>query len=100
MNEKEKAIMAMYQASRPGHFSGAASMVNHWAWSALALALGLIVWLLIALVHAENERNALMTRACQDRVFPAEVDARCLARVRTRAHWWQHVAYALSHPNS
>jgi hypothetical protein len=100
MDDKEKAVMAMYHASNPGHFSGEASRFNHLPWSLLALAVGLIVWLVIALSHAENQRNALATRACQDRVFPAEIDTRCLARVQTRAHWWQHVLYALTHPDA
>jgi hypothetical protein len=98
--EREKAVMAMFRATRPTPFAGAASSVNHLAWSLLAIAVGLIFWLLIALAHAENQRNALLTRVCQDRVFPAEIDTRCLERVSTRAHWWQHVAYALGHLRS
>lgn len=98
--EKEKAVMAMYRETRPAPFVGEASSFNHLAWSLLAIAVGLIFWLLIALAHAENQRNALMTRVCQDRVFPAEIDSRCLARASTREHWWQHVAYALGHLRS
>lgn len=97
MDEKEKAVMAMYAAARPEEYSGAPSSFNHLAWSLLAIAVGLIAWLLIALSNAENQRNALMTRVCQDRVYPAETDMRCLERVITREHWWQHVHYALTH---
>ncbi len=66
-------------------------------WTLLALALGLIVWLSLALVNAENQRNALITRACADPVFKGEVDARCLATIKTRARAWQHLSYALTH---
>lgn len=99
MDEKEKAVMAMYSASRPQEYTGEPGNINHLAWSLLALAVGLIVWLLIALVNAENQRNALIGKVCQDRVFATEIDAACLARVSTRAHWWQHVYYALTHPH-
>lgn len=100
MDEKEKAVMAMYGATRPRDYTGEPSNFNHLAWSLLAIALGLICWLLIALTNAENQRNALIGKACQDRVFPTEIDMACLARVDTRAHWWQHVYYALTHPRS
>lgn len=100
MDKKEQAVMAMYDATRPGEFSGVPSNVNHLAWSLLAVAVGLIAWLLIALSNAENQRNALMTKVCQDRVFAAEIDTRCLERVKTRDHWWQHVSYALTHPRA
>ena len=98
MNEKEKKVMAMYRETLPPHvFIGVPSTTNHLAWSLLAITVGLIVWLTIAVVHAENQRNALVTRVCQDRVFDAELDLHCLAFVQTRAHWWQHVHYALAH---
>lgn len=92
--------MAMYRDTLPpSEFVGEASRVNHLAWSLLALAAALIFWLMIALANTENQRNALITKACQDRVFPAELDRRCLEFVHSRAHWWQHVAYALTHLN-
>ncbi|MES2740958.1 MAG: hypothetical protein V4754_08390 [Pseudomonadota bacterium] len=96
MDDKERAVMSLYRKARPGEYREQPSHINHVAWSLLVFALGLIFWLSIALVHAENERHALMSRVCQDRVFPAEVDQRCLAFVRTRDHWWQHIAYALT----
>jgi hypothetical protein len=97
MNEKEKKVMAIYRETLPPHvFVGVPSTTNHLAWSLLAITVGLMVWLTIAVVHAENQRNALVTRVCQDRVFDAELDLHCLAFVQTRAHWWQHVHYALS----
>jgi hypothetical protein len=66
-------------------------------WTLLALALGMSVWLALAVVHAENERNALITRACADPVFKGEVDAKCLANIKSREHWWQHLTYAMTH---
>lgn len=76
------------------------SAVNHWAWSSLVLALGFIVWLCIALVNAENQRNAVMRNLCPDPLFKGALDARCLATVQSRQHWWQHVSYALTHLRS
>jgi hypothetical protein len=66
-------------------------------WTLLAIAFGLLVWVGSAVVHAENQRNALMTGACADPVFKGEVSKKCLADVNSRAHWWQHLAYAMSH---
>ena len=40
--------------------------INHVAWSLAVLALGFIVWLVIALSNAENQRNALLTKQCAD----------------------------------
>ena len=98
VNDTEKKVMSIYRESQPARdFVGEASTTNHWAWSLLVLALGLILWLAIAVVSAENQRNALISKACQDRVFPAELDTHCLAFVHSRAHWWQHLAYALTH---
>ncbi|MFT5643489.1 MAG: hypothetical protein ACI83P_001036 [Janthinobacterium sp.] len=98
MNENEKKVMAIYRETRlPSVFIGVPSTTNHLAWSLLAIVVGLILWLTIAVTHAENQRNALMTRVCQDRVFDVELDRHCLAFVQTRDHWWQHVYYALSH---
>lgn len=97
-NEKEKKVMAIYRATRPPSvFAGVPSTTNHLAWSSLAISVGLILWLTIAVVNAENLRQALATKACRDRVFAAELDQRCLAFVQTRDHWWQHVQYALTH---
>ncbi|MET3132178.1 hypothetical protein AAKU55_002448 [Oxalobacteraceae bacterium GrIS 1.11] len=66
-------------------------------WTLLALTTGLIFWLGLAVVNAENQRNALITRVCADPVFKGEVDAKCLANIASRPHWWQHLSYAMSH---
>ena len=42
-------------------------------------------------------RNALVTKACVDPAFKNEVDAKCLASVQSREHWWQHLGYAMTH---
>lgn len=89
--------MSLYRETRPQEYFGEPSTTNHVAWSLLVLALGLVFWLLITLSNAENQRNALLTKACQDRVFPAELDLKCLSFVHTRKHWWQHVYYAMTH---
>ena len=98
MNEKEKKLMAIYRETRPPSvFVGAPGTTSHLPWSLLAIAVGLMLWLAIAVVNAENLRHALVSKSCQDRVFPAELDQRCLAFVQTRDHWWQHLHYALVH---
>ncbi|MDZ5634534.1 hypothetical protein [Janthinobacterium sp. GMG1] len=66
-------------------------------WTLCALALALVAWLAIAVVSVENQRNALVTKACVDPAFKNEVDAKCLASVRSREHWWQHLTYAMTH---
>ena len=66
-------------------------------WTLLVLAIGLIIWLSLALVNAENQRNALMNKVCADRVFKGEVDSKCLASVKSRDSAWQHLSYALTH---
>lgn len=64
-------------------------------WLLLALTVLLIVWLLVAIVHAENQRNALMGKTCADPVVKGNTDMVCLASVQSRDHWWQHLVYAL-----
>ncbi|WP_317203686.1 hypothetical protein [Janthinobacterium sp.] len=98
MKEKEEGVMAMYRESLPEEYFDEPDTTNHLAWSLLTIVAALVVWLLISLSNAENQRHALLTKACQDRVFPAETDLKCLTMVRTRDHWWQHVYYALTHP--
>ncbi|HAT31611.1 MAG TPA: hypothetical protein DCW29_12385 [Janthinobacterium sp.] len=63
----------------------------------LMLALALLVWLSLAVVNAENQRYAMMTKACADPVFKGEVDAKCMATIQSRPHWWNHLTYAMSH---
>lgn len=91
-------VMKIYKESSPAIenlFEWA--YINHVAWTLAVLALGFIFWLVIALANAENQRNALMTGQCADRVFKGEIDKKCLRTVQSREHWWQHVSYALAH---
>ena len=67
-------------------------------WALLVVALGLAVWLALALVGAENMRHALMNKACPP--IHGQVDSHCLADVSSREHWWQHLGYAMTHPGS
>jgi len=60
-------------------------------WILCAATLALVAWLALAVVNVENQRNALASKAC------AESDTQCLAAATTRAHWWQHLAYAMTH---
>ncbi len=73
------------------------SNVNQLAWTLVVLFAGVIIWLTIALVNAENQRYALMTNKCADRIFKGEIDQRCLLLVRSRDHWWEHLWYGMSH---
>lgn len=94
----EGQVMKIYKESSPiieNLFEWA--YINHLAWSLAVLALGLVVWLTIALSNAENQRNALATKQCADPIFKGEIDKKCLRSVQSREHWWQHVSYALTH---
>jgi hypothetical protein len=99
-NEREEAeaeVMKIYKESSPALenlFEWA--YINHLAWSLVVVFLGLIFWLCVALVNAENQRNALMTKQCMDPVFKTELDKKCLRTVQSREHWWQHLTYALT----
>ena len=102
MNEKqaeaEGEVMKMYSESGPDERKlYNKSYVNHLAWSLFLVACAVIFWLLIALANAENQRQALVTKQCQDRVFKEEIDFKCLRTVQAREHWWQNVGYALMH---
>jgi len=102
MNEKqadaEGEVMKMYSESGPDERKlYNKSYVNHFAWSLFLVACAVIFWLLIALANAENQRQALVTKQCQDRVFKEEIDFKCLRTVQAREHWWQNVGYALMH---
>jgi len=98
--EKQKTLMSMYRETRPREFVGEKSTTNHLAWSLLIVLTALAFWLVLALVAAENQRYALQTKACQDHVFPAEIDTACLKQIKSREHWWQHVGHALVHLGS
>ncbi|RZT04519.1 hypothetical protein SAMN05216319_3696 [Duganella sp. CF402] len=99
-NEREEVegqVMKIYKESSPALetlFEWA--YINHVAWSLAIVFLGLIFWLSVALVNAENQRNALITKQCMDPVFKTELDKKCLRTVQSREHWWQHLTYALT----
>jgi hypothetical protein len=98
MTDREEGIMKLYGELEPDEkrlFS--VSNVNHLAWSLVVVLVILAGWMGAALVNAENQRNALMTKQCQDRVFKEEVNKSCLWTVQSREHWWQHVGYAMGH---
>jgi uncharacterized membrane protein YeiB len=93
----EGDVMKIYKESAPViETLYERAYINHIAWSVAVLALGMIVWLMLALANAENQRNALLTKQCADPVFKGEVDLICLRTVHSREHWWQHISYALT----
>ncbi|KQZ43911.1 hypothetical protein ASD58_21345 [Duganella sp. Root1480D1] len=63
----------------------------------VVLLSGLVFWLVLAVVNAENQRNALANMQCRDRVFKEEIDRQCMLSVQSREHWWQHLYYAMKH---
>jgi hypothetical protein len=94
----EGKVMKIYKESSPAIenlFEWA--YINHVAWSLALVLAGLVVWLSVALVNAENQRFALITKQCQDKVFNTEIDKKCLRTVQSREHWWQHLGYAVTH---
>ncbi len=98
MNEREKAVIAMYDKAIPSTDDlFETSNVNQLAWTLLVLAVGLAIWLAIALVNAENQRYAMASRLCPDALFKGEVDAKCMKSVHSREYWWEHIGYALTH---
>ena len=98
MSDVEKRILRMYDKSRPDEADlYDTSHVNHWAWSLAAVFVFIAVWLAIALVNAENQRHALMTRQCEDIAFKGEIDKKCLVTVKSRDHWWEHLWHAVTH---
>jgi hypothetical protein len=97
MSDIEKKVLQMFDRSKPAEEDlFETSHVNQIAWSLAVLFAGIIFWLCIALVNAENQRYALMTNKCADPLFKGEVDQRCLVVVRSRDHWWQHLWYAMT----
>ena len=97
MSDVEKKILKIYDGSLPREEDlYEVSHVNHYAWALVVVLLGLLMWFGIALVYAENQRNALMTKQCADPVFKGEVDTKCLSLVRSLENWWQHLSYALT----
>jgi hypothetical protein len=98
MSDAEGKILKIYDKSKPEdedlydtHY------YLHWVWALVAALVVLAVWLSVALVNAENQRNALATNKCTDPLFKGEIDRRCLVTVSSRDHWWQHLWYGLTH---
>jgi hypothetical protein len=98
MSEKEGKILKIYDGSIPREEDlYDLTWVNQVAWTLAAVFAGIIVWLAIALVNAENQRFALMSGKCGDPVFKGSFDQKCLALVRSRDHWWEHLWYGVTH---
>lgn len=96
--EKQRRMLKMYDGSLPVEEDlFERSYVNHYAWSMAIAMFGLAMWLAVALVNAENQRHALMTKQCADPVFKGDIDMRCMQVVRSREHWWQHLWYGMTH---
>jgi len=98
MNDAEGKILKIYDKSKPDvETLFDSSNWNHLAWCLAVALFGIVVWLCIALVNAENQRNALMTNKCDDHVFKGTIDRQCLLTVRSRDHWWEHLWYGVTH---
>jgi len=98
MSNVEGKILRIYDKSKPEEEDlYETSHVNHWAWGLVVALLGVVFWLCVALVNAENQRYALMTNKCADPVFVGAIDKQCLLTVRSRDHWWEHLGYAFVH---
>jgi hypothetical protein len=98
MSDSERKVLEMYEGSRPREEDlFETSNVNHIAWSLVVILFGIVIWLCIALVNAENQRYALMTNQCPDPVFKGAVDKACLYTVKSRDHWWEHLWYGFTH---
>lgn len=98
MSEKEEKVLKIYDGSRPLEEDlFERSYVNQVAWTLALVFGGLLLWALIALVNAENQRYALLTKKCEDPVFKGETDLACLQVVDSRPHFWNHLGYALTH---
>ena len=98
MSDAEKKILKIYDGSRPAEEDlFETNMINQLAWTLVVILGGVVVWLAIALVNAENQRNALMTKQCADPVFKGEVDVACMQVVNSRPHWWNHLWYGMTH---
>lgn len=98
MSDAEEKILKIYDGSLPvDEDLYETSNVNHLAWSLAILMFGLVLWLAVALINAENQRYALMTKKCVDPMFKEEVDKVCMQTVQSRPHWWEHLWYGLTH---
>ena len=98
MSDVEQNLIKIYDGSKPRDEDlFETSHVNQVAWTLVVLLSGFAIWLCIALVNAENQRHALMTKKCADPLFKGELDQKCLVMVRSRDHWWNQVGYAMTH---
>lgn len=98
MSEKEGKILKIYDGSRAREEDlYDLTWVNQLAFTLAVVFAGVAIWLGIALVNAENQRNALITGQCADPVFKGAYDYKCLSVVHSREHWWQHLGYAVMH---
>lgn len=98
MSDVEKKVLKMYDGSKPVEADlFETNYINQLAWTLVVVLAGLVVWLSIALVNAENQRYALITNKCADPLFKGELDEQCLVMVRSRDHWWEHLGYGLTH---
>jgi hypothetical protein len=98
MSDVEEKLLKIYDGSKPDVDNlFETSTVNQLAWTLVAVLTGVVLWLCIALVNAENQRYALMTKQCADPVFKGDVDQRCLLTVSSRDHWWEHLWYGATH---
>jgi len=98
MSEKEGKILKIYDGSIPREEDlYDLTWVNQVAWTLSVVFAGIIVWMAIALVNAENQRFALVSGKCGDPVFKGTFDQKCLVMVRSRDHWWEHLWYAVTH---
>jgi hypothetical protein len=98
MNDKEGKLLKIYDGSLPTEEDlFERSYVNQLAWTLAVIFGGLVIWLSIALVNAENQRNALATGKCADPLFKGEIDKKCLVMVHSRDHWWEHLWYGMTH---
>lgn len=101
MSDKEGKVLKIYDGSRARDEDlYDLTWVNQVAWTLSVVFAGVIVWLCIALVHAENERFALISGKCADPVFKNTFDRKCLALVHSRDHWWEHLWYGVTHVTS
>lgn len=60
----------------------------------IAVLCGVILWFSAVIVRIENERYALFTGMCRDKVGLSDV--KCLSRTQTRTSLFWHLFYALT----
>lgn len=98
MSEKEGKILKIYDGSIPREEDlYDLTWVNQVAWTLAVVFGGIIIWLAIALVNAENQRYAMASGKCADPVFKGAFDQKCLSLVNARDHWWEHLWYGVTH---